>query len=317
MTVQSSRQAQKVDDGTPGQFLQLVGPIAQYLRERWILLSVSLVGAIGAVVVPRIFVLADGSPDTSWTPLQIGLGVAAALCISLDKIADIFDKKRSKILLRGSEDAAENAVSDLNTLLSEALNISFLEGASRDRQLETLRRILTMCAAKAIGPGSRASYYPLRRDASGQRILGKPVHTCEYGRHDKPSRPFVEAEDPDHPVWSIMDAPDEEPEVRSHGDEVYGLDWSRKKYVTFLSIPVKIDDVQFGFLSVNCSNHGAIGGAQRATVIAMARTMAIVLGMVEGPRSMTARQVSPQMTVASTSVTTTGNGVKNAPQSSA
>ncbi|WP_105035028.1 hypothetical protein [Cryobacterium aureum] len=63
------------------------------------------------------------------------------------------------------------------------------------------------------------------------------------------------------------DKADEEAEVKSDPEVVYGVEWSMKKYKTIYSVPVKANMVQLGFLSVNNAKVGAIGGPQRAAVL--------------------------------------------------
>jgi len=293
-----------------GWVLTMFGPLAQSLKRRWVLTAITLLGSVGALVVPRLWLLKDGTADPAGTPWVIVLGIAAAVAVTMDRIADAYDKRVAGIVLRGSQDTAENAVSDLNILLADAIEVSFFEGTSREKAIQTLARLLTLCAAKSIGPGSRASYYSLSADESGSRTLGAPVHATEYGRHDKPKRPFIEVDDPGHPIWRIMDGADESPEVMNATDAVYGVTWEEKEYVTFVSVPVKANEVQFGLLSVNCSNEGAIGGAQRATILAMARSMALVLAFTNGPRIMSSRLTSPQMTVVSISVNNNEKGAR-------
>lgn len=300
--------------------LKIFGPGASALKAKWALLTVTLLGGVVAVIAPRFFVQADGTMDPGWTPIVVIAGIAAVFALVLDKVADKYDstseahraavaqaeateaQRLADLALSGSEDAAENAVSDLNTFIAEALSVSFLEGSSRFEHLQTLRRILVMCAAKAIGPGSRATYYTLTGER-GSRVLGDPQHQTEYGRSDRPDRPFIEEEDPDHTIWLLLDRSDEEAEVHSVGDEVYGLNWENARYVTFVSIPVKVGNVVFGVLSVNCANAGAIQGVQRATLLAMARSFALAMAYATGPRNLAttaARMSVPPATVQST-----------------
>lgn len=235
------------------------------------------------MLAPYHFVDDKGIPLPELTPWVVGLGLAAAVAVILDRVADHYEADLSAIDLQASEDTAENAVRDLNTFIDEARAISAHAPADRVIPLQTLRRFLTMCAAKSIGPGTRATYYTLTYALDGSRILGDPEHTCEYGRTDKPERPWIEAENPSHEIWRIMEGADEAPETRNYGDIIDGLDWERKPYRTFLSVPVKFRDVQFGLLSVNCSKDGAIVGSQRAAILAMARTMALTLAMSSQP----------------------------------
>lgn len=263
-----------------GLVLRAIGPLALWLRTYWILAIAIFLGA----VFNAYAALALTSPE--WIALRITAGVVGAAAVIADRIADAYEKKLNSITFRESERSAERAVENVNIFLSEAIEAMFLEGSAREASVRALKRTLVRCAAGAIGDLSRASYYPMRRVEGGSRILDRPSHHTEHGRYDKPDRPFIEAEDPVHEVWAIMDRADEEPEVRSEGEAVYGVDWTKKKYKTFYSVPVKANMVQFGFLSVNNAKVGAIGGPQRAAVLAMARTMALVIAFTKGPRSL-------------------------------
>lgn len=261
--------------------LRFVGPTLAWLRERHILALVAFAGTITALVASLLL------PDASWYPLRIIAGVAGAAAVIADRFADSYEKKVSAITFVESERSAEKSIEHLNVFLSEAIEITFLQGEAREEATKALRRQITQFAARSIGDGTRASFYPMRREGGGgKRVLGPPFHTTEFGRYDKPTRPFEERVDPDHEIWGLLDRDDEEPEVRSYPEEVYGLDWSKKKYRTFYSVPVKANTVQLGFLSVNNSKVGAIGGPQRATLLAMARTLALMLAMEKGPQSM-------------------------------
>ncbi len=224
--------------------------------------------------------------NPGWSWIRITAGVAAAAAIVADKLADKYDQLIASLKFRLSEKSAEKAIDDLNVVLSEAIELAFLSGDARKQAALALRRTVARQAASAVGDGSRATYYTMRRETAGKRILGSAVHGTEHGRYDKPDRPFVEREDPEHTIWNLMDRADEEPEISNAPDEVYGVDWSRKKYKTFYTVPVKAKSVQLGLLSVNNKSVGAIGGPQRAAVLAMARTMALVIAMLKGPTAM-------------------------------
>jgi hypothetical protein len=286
-------------------FVDLLGPLCQVLKRTWILATITLLSTVAAVWIPHHFVMKKtGAPLPDTAGWVIACGVAIAVSVILDKIADEQDKREAAASLRGSEDSAANAASDLNMFLVEAIEVAFVEGAALKKSTKALMRFLTVAAAKSIGQGSRATYYTLTYDHDKKRILGSPVHATEYGRSDKPKTPFVESKDLNHPIWRIMDGPDEEPEVVSAPTEVYELDWDTKKYKTFLSVPVKANDVQFGMLSVNNSTIGAIGESQRAIVLAMARSVALVLALQHGPRAMTSMLATPAAPVVSVTIET-------------
>lgn len=271
-------------DVTLGAFLHAVGPLLSKFKRWQIFTVVTFVGAVVAVIGPFIW------SDPGWHWLRIVAGIAAAAGILGDKLADRYDATVAKLKFRESERLAEKAIDDLNVVLSEAIEAMFLTGRPRDEAARALRRTVARQAASAVGDGSRATYYTMRREAGGSRILDNAVHGTEHGRYDRPDRPFIEREDPAHTIWTLLDRADEEPEVCSAPDEVYGLDWTKKKYDTFYTVPVKAKSVQLGLLSVNNAAAGAIGGPQRAAVLAMARTMALVVTVIKGAPSMNSQQ---------------------------
>ena len=271
--------AKKHRDDKPeiGLVLRALGPMSSWLRKRWLLAIATFIGAIISVLAPFLLT------DPGWNPFRIIVGVATAVAIILDRVADRYETKLADLTFRESERSAEKAVENVNIFISEALEAMFLSGTAREQAIRSLKRTLVRCAAACVGDGSRASYYPMRRGDGGTRVLERPSHATEHGRFDKPDRPFIEAEDPDHEVWTILDRSDEEPEVRSKPEKVYGIDWNKKKYKTFYSVPIKADMVQFGFLSVNNAKVGAIGGPQRAAILSMARVYALVISGFKGP----------------------------------
>lgn len=263
----------------PGNFFTVMGTTAAALKKYWILTVVIGLAAVLAIFHRSVFVDDKGVPLAGWTPVVVTLGVGAAVAVVLDRVADAYDARISALEFQGAEDTAENAVRDLNTFLGQALATSAHSPEDRVAHLDTLRQILVMCAAKSIGPGTRATYYTLSYATDGSRILGDPEHQCEVGRSDKPERPWIESDNPSHEIWKIMDGPDEEPQVRHVTEVIDGLNWSKKPYDTFVSVPVKFKDQQFGLLSVNCSKDGSIAASQRAAILAMARTMALTLAL--------------------------------------
>lgn len=254
-----------------------IGKVLSALKRWFVLMVLTFLGAVVAVLSPIWLT------DPGWHWLRITAGIVAACAIIADKLADKYDQTVSALTFRESERSAEKAIDDLNVVLSEAIEVMFLQGVRRDEAARSLRRIVARQAASAVGPGTRATYYTLRREKGGSRVLDDAVHGT-VGRYDKPDRPFVERDDTNHTIWGLLDRADEEPEIKEADDKVYGLDWSKKKYKTFYSVPVKANAVQLGLLSVNNSAAGAIGGPQRAVILAMARTMALVVAACKGPQ---------------------------------
>lgn len=296
-----------VEDSTPSNpldrwLMTYLGPLALWLKNAWLLAIPAMLASVGLVSVQWLARDDTGAALPAALPFSIALGVLVALLVLFDKFADRFERLkkaaaeqalrlRSDAILRASEEFARNSVSDLNTVIEAAHEVAFLEKAPRAVQMANLRRILVMSAAKSVGPGSRATYYTLDGER-GHRILGAPIHAVEYGRDDRPDRPFLEAEDGELILWSTLERSDTEPPVYRKGDDLPGMDWSRKAYASFISVPVKAKNVVFGLLSVNSSSPDAIGAAQRATIIAMARTLALVESMDLGPRTAVSRQAA-------------------------
>jgi len=235
-----------------------LGPLALWLKQTWILAIGAMLASIGLILIQWLARDEAGKPAELALPTSIALGALRAIIVLVDKFADRFERltkeavqrhseDRSDDILRASEEFARNSVSDLNTVLETSHEIAFLEGAARSTQIRNLRKILVMSAAKSVGPGSRATYYTLSGSA-GTRVLGEPIHAVEYGRDDRPDRPFLENEDPHLIVWETLERSDTEPPVYREGDELPGMDWRRKAYGSFVSVPVKAKGLVFGLL---------------------------------------------------------------------
>jgi hypothetical protein len=274
--------------------LDKFGPIASPLRRSFTLGWVILAGTVLTFALPKIFVTGAGAPQ-SWTaPVTIVAAILAALAVLLDRVADAHDKRDADRELKGSESTAEASVSELNGFLTEAIEATFLERTARITAIQALRRSLVRFAANSIGPGSRATYYTLLSTIPGNRELGDPQHATTVGRQDMPVRHWVERDNPAHEMWKILDAPDQHPDVHNDPEDVGdpAWSWSEVRYKTFLTIPVKAHGIVFGALSVNNATAGAIGEAQRAVIISMARVMALTLAFDTGVGTMKDRDAN-------------------------
>ncbi|MFL0361344.1 hypothetical protein [Curtobacterium flaccumfaciens] len=267
--------------------LDMWGPIASPLRKNFVLGLAILAGAVVAVAVPKIFVDKAGTPETWTTPVTITFGIVAAIAVLLDRIADSYDKRDRNRELSGSESTAEASVSELNSFLREAVEVTFLEGDARAAAMSGLKRNLVRFAANSIGPGSRATYYTLLDATPGARCLGDPQHATTVGRTDMPSRNWFETKNPTHEMWRILDAADSHPKIRNVPEAIGDTVWGEVPYDTFLTVPVKAHERVFGVVSVNNATAGAIGDAQRAVILAMARVMALTLAFDAGVTTMT------------------------------
>jgi len=270
----------------------MFGPIASPLRRNFVLGIAILVATVVAIAVPKLVVADDGTSQPWTTPFTIVFGVIAALAVLLDRMADAYDKRDADRLFRSSESTAEASVSELNSMLLEAIEATFTDRTARATSIEGLRRNLVRFAANSIGPGSRATYYTLLSGVPGNRILGDAKHATTVGRQDTPERPWVERNNPEHAMWRLLDVPDQHQIAHSRPEDVGDTDWDDVAYDTFLTIPVKAHGIVFGVLSVNNASAGAIGDAQRAVIISMARTMALTLAFDAGASNMKDRDDS-------------------------
>ncbi len=246
-------------------------------HRRWMFIATA-VGGVVAVVSQWVWTDVTPVVGETWALVlrwaALGLGILAALAVAVDKITDRWEDRQAADTLAAGEIAAERAVLALNVVLDEAIRTGFMSGKSRQTAVETLRRTAVQQAAYALGDGARATSYMYRREPSGDRVLDKAEHGT-MNRKDKSKRPFLERESPDLEIWRMLERADDEPDVRRSPEEVAGLDWESKEYVEFLSVAVKARELPLGMLSVNHRDIGAIGGAQRAVVIAIARTIAL------------------------------------------
>lgn len=295
--------------------------------HRAVTLLLTVLGGVSAAVSPFLWLeFPEGGtvvflfPNEAWwvtlRVLSIAVGVLAVLAVVGDKVADAWEARASSRTIAEGERAAEKSILDLNVVLNEAIRTLFLTGKGQAQAVEALRRTVVQMAAQAVGPGTRATSYNLHREKDDRRVLKDAVHGV-WDRRDKPNKPFYERRHPDLIIWTMMDREDDEPEVHDYPNEIPGFDWSTKieRYKTFFSVPVKAGTVQLGMLSVNNRKVGAIGGAQRAVIIAMAKALALATAAANGAKIMneetdkqTARDAVQPMSELTASVTATEDG---------
>lgn len=281
--------------------LDLLGPLASAARKNYVLTILVAVTVIVTGLLPKLAVNDKGAPLPWTTPVVIVAICVGAIAVLFDRFGDDADKRvtqqeservleeaRSVAALEyeGSVATAERSASELNTFLQEAIEVSFLGATSRSTEVRALRRHLARSAANSIGPNTRATYYTLQDRTPGKRVLGDPKHSATVGRRDKPLRPWIEEESPEHDIWKILDQPDEHQDVHEAPDSVKDVVWENVRYDTFLTIPIKAEGVVFGVLSVNNAAAGSIGEVQRSVIVSMARTMALVLALDAGPQNL-------------------------------
>ncbi|KAA9131166.1 hypothetical protein [Microbacterium caowuchunii] len=302
--------------------------LGEWLAEhRAVTLFLTVLGGVSAALSPFLWLnIPEGGttvflfPNEAWwiffRVVSIAAGVLAVLAVAGDKVADAWEARASSRTIAEGERRAEKSILDLNVVLNEAIRTLFLTGQRQTDAVEALRRTVVHQAAQAVGAGTRATSYKLYRGKDDRRVLKEAEHGV-WDRKDHPNAPFYERVDPDLIIWKMMDREDDEPEVHEYPEEISGFDWSAKieRYKTFFSVPVKAGSVQLGMLSVNNREIGAIGGAQRAVIIAMAKTLALATAAANGAKIMneeadkqTARDALQPMSETTASVTATEDG---------
>lgn len=264
-----------------------LGKLSYWLREKWILTILIGLAAIAAGVLPRYewsngIVELNGRMGSASTIILTVLAILAALAVFLDKVADKHSQKEAILLARAEESAGLRVLAVINSVLGNIHEVAYSKNSARGAKIETLRA--QVAAAAALIPAanlSRAAYYPLRYEGKF-RILDNPK---DDGRNKQATSVFFEENDPNHPIWEIMDSKDTACEIRSSPEDC-GVNWSAKKYKTFISVPVRAEQVTFGMLSINAPAVGDLTEMDRVATISLARMMAAVLALERGPRKL-------------------------------
>lgn len=274
-------------------FWWTLGRVSLWLRDNWILTGCIALAAAALAFLPR-YAVDDHGKMFEWALLVVTvLGIAAAAAAALDKIADKHSKNLDALEALGEQTAGGRAVGAIVVLMEEIHDGAFVSSAMRRDRWTTLRTSLAAAAAAIpTAENVRATYYPLARDANDWRELKDPKSRGRGNRQDQADSEFFEAEDPKHPIWKIMDARDTACEIISEPDKNCGVDWSKKPYKTFISVPVKAGKVQFGLLSVNAPVVGDLTELDRLSLIALARTMGAILALERGHADMRAERDS-------------------------
>lgn len=295
--------------------------------HRKLTLTFTILGGLAAVFSPFLWLnIPDGatvvflySNEAWWVTFRVAsivAGVLAVLSVIGDKMADAWEAEAASRTVHEGERAAEASILQLNVVLNEAIRTLNLTGKRQEDAVEALRRTIVNQAAQSVGDLTRATSYRLYREKTDLRVLKDAEHGV-VGRRDKPNKPFYERLDPELEIWRMLDREDDEPDVRSYPEVIEGLDWEAKKdrYQTFFSVPVKAGNVQLGMLSVNNKVVGAIGGPQRAVILAMAKVLAMATAAAKGPKIMNElvaeqekRDGLPGMSVPSDTVTASEEG---------
>jgi hypothetical protein len=256
------------------------------LREKHVYilgtLGASLISAATFLPYYPLVVDAQAQPHTWIIVCRVVCLVLIPVFAAADKVADWHAKKTAE---KKTEEDARKAQENYHKSISSLLSLAH-RGA--DMALETpgqrkplLQNLSTVLVTATVGlssaPDSRATYYTLSFTGKG-RVLSDPV---SEGRVEQAVTIWEESKNREHPVWGIMDGADvNAPIVRSSDPDKSGwVDWDKKKYKSFISVPVKAHGVQFGMLSLNAPKSEDITETDRMAVLVAARIMAATLSL--------------------------------------
>lgn len=263
------------------------GAIALWLRDRWLLAGLVFFGAVAIGVIPRTALDHQGRVFGWANDLTIGLATAAAVAVLLDKLADRHSAKLDAIEAVGQEQAGARAINRIISLLDEVHEMTYLPRNNAAIWAKGFHTVgpSTMASAPVVGDTVvRATYYPLETDGDGYRSMTNPK---SRGRGDESSTTFVERNDPNHSIWTVLAQRDTECRIRSFPEQVEGLDWAQRPYKTFVTVPVKAaNKVTFGMLTANALNKGDLTELDRVTAIAIARIIAVAQAIPKGYQEM-------------------------------
>lgn len=256
------------------------------LRERHVYIGGTLLASIvsAATFFPYYPLLVDhiGQPFTWVIVVRVVCLAFIPLIAAADKIADWQAKEASKTkLLADAKKAQETYHKSISSLLSLAHRGADMALETPGQRKPLIQNLSTVLVTAAVGLSSaeesRATYYTLGFTNEG-RVLQDPV---SEGRVEQAVTIWVEKENPEHPVWAIMDGADvNAPIVRSTDpDKLEWTDWNKKKYKSFISVPVKAHGVQFGMLSLNAPKSEDLTETDRMAVLVAARVMAATLSL--------------------------------------
>lgn len=254
-----------------------LGGAACWLRDRYVFLVLVLLAGMAAAVLPGI-ARSDAGALAPWARWAlVVLGVLAAISAAGDKVADRHVKALDELDRATQTQATNRALSALASFLG-GVSVELKE--PRGTRLQVVQNLRTLAAASVVA-GSltddpRATFYELDRDDEGWRSMCSPR---SHGRADRATTDFREKEDPDHPVWRVLAAPDDQARPVRSPDGGSGVAWDTKPYKEFLSVPVHGAGVTFGMLSLNTPTTKTIGETDRLLVLVMARVMGVLYAL--------------------------------------
>lgn len=276
-----------------------IGAVCQWLRDRWVLAGLILVGALAAAL-PYFDFAQDGSGDTlAWANgVRVAGMVLAALAVAMDRAGDLHSRRATRATELAARRASARAMSPLLSLLESVIDITQARPLTplASTQLRTL--LVTAAQLMPLTEGVRATYYPLRRERDGTRVLDQPT---SRGRDEESTTTWFESTSKGHFVWQLMDGADinamivRRPLPGETPDRDYGIDWESKVYECFISVPVKTPSQQFGLLSINAPGRNDLTEADRVATIAAARVMGLALSLdPEAPMPKRRSHVAPK-----------------------
>ncbi|AUN39978.1 GAF domain-containing protein [Tsukamurella tyrosinosolvens] len=257
---------------TTSGFWWSVGAKAYWLREKWVLLSVNLLGALTIAIV--VFRKDQAGVTPTWAKVAVLVAaIATALSAGLDKLADKHSKKLDSLASEGQLTVGAAAVNRLLGLLGSLESVVRATPARARVHTEAMRNAAAeFSAGIPAADGVRSSVYLLTRDDAGHFVMVDPI---SRGRPDAAVTEFRAATNPRHSIWQTLTKDVKNCAIHSKPDLVSDFNWSGKTYQTFVTIPIRSDKAVFGMLTTNALNPGDLTELDRVALIAVASILAV------------------------------------------
>lgn len=176
----------------------IVGGAALWLRDRLALTGVIAVAAVASTVLPR-WPLTDRGTMHDWSLVLLTvLGIAAAVDVVLDRLADRHSARLDDTESDAGRQAGRRILSELIGFLDTARSSAPFKGVRRAQALGAMQAQAADVAAHMPSADEiRASSYPMVSDNEGWRRLES---STSRGRGDEATTVFDEKSAPDHPI---------------------------------------------------------------------------------------------------------------------
>jgi hypothetical protein len=256
--------------------------------QRWVIAFGGLTAlfALGITIVPNppwaillkiaVFLSAVGTAVLSWLKLKAEERALESSKVAQRTLQQELDAERVRTLTttQGVLGLAAKALRELAAAQLE----------ERRQLVHAFRVRVVQSACELVKSDSpRASYYRLKNGPP--RVLSDP-ETASRNRVDEPTTVFVEGNEKDQDIWTLLDTDDDRLVRNTNEDAPAGFDKERaRRYRTYIASAVVTPGLPFGVLTINAPEPGELSEIDRASMRVLARMLAtaevLALGTTE------------------------------------